>query len=228
MIDWKSQRSELEAAASISFSYSDVCRNFGIITKGGNIKTVRKWINFFDIDVNHFKPQAVREYIKKFTLEEVFVENSNVQRSYAKKLILQNNLIAYECRKCKCDGTWQGELITLQLEHKNGINNDHRLSNLEFLCPNCHSQTATYAGKNARKTNTATVCTEEIMQKRIARADALENVKNNVINSGIDFSKFGWAKKVSEILEIHPSKVRPWIQRHLPELHEKCFKKKTF
>ena len=32
----------------------------------------------------------------------------------------------------------------------NGKNNDHRIENLRFLCPNCHSQTATYAGKNKK------------------------------------------------------------------------------
>lgn len=38
--------------------------------------------------------------------------------------------------------------LTLQLDHINRVNNDHRLTNLRFLCPNCHSQTDTYAGKN--------------------------------------------------------------------------------
>lgn len=32
----------------------------------------------------------------------------------------------------------------------NGISNDHRLFNLRFLCPNCHSQTSTYCGKQLK------------------------------------------------------------------------------
>ena len=48
-------------------------------------------------------------------------------------------------------GVWLDEPITLQLDHINGINNDHRIENLRILCPNCHSQTSTYAGKNNRE-----------------------------------------------------------------------------
>ena len=44
---------------------------------------------------------------------------------------------------------WSATISTSN--HINGINNDHRLENLRFLCPNCHSQTSTYAGKNKRK-----------------------------------------------------------------------------
>jgi hypothetical protein len=36
----------------------------------------------------------------------------------------------------------------LQLEHKNGVRSDFRIDNLELLCPNCHSQTSTFAGRN--------------------------------------------------------------------------------
>ena len=35
-----------------------------------------------------------------------------------------------------------------QLDHKNGVANDHRLENLQFICPNCHTQTPTYGSKN--------------------------------------------------------------------------------
>ena len=41
----------------------------------------------------------------------------------------------------------------MQLHHVNGDGRDNRLDNLELLCPNCHSQTETYGGRNGHRRN---------------------------------------------------------------------------
>lgn len=79
---------------------------------------------------------------------EAFVENSKVSRKNIKSRIIYDNLLEYKCSVCNLGNTWNGIELSLQLDHVNGVSNDHRLSNLRFLCPNCHSQTHTYAGKN--------------------------------------------------------------------------------
>jgi hypothetical protein len=83
--------------------------------------------------------------------EDVFVTGSTYARQSLKRRILNDKLIEYKCSKCGNDGEWKYEKLTLQLEHKNGVNNDNRLENLCFLCPNCHSQTKTFAGKSKNK-----------------------------------------------------------------------------
>jgi hypothetical protein len=51
---------------------------------------------------------------------------------------------------------WNDQKLSLHLDHINGINNDNRLENLRFLCPNCHSLTDNYCGKN-RKSKMITI-----------------------------------------------------------------------
>lgn len=55
-----------------------------------------------------------------------------------------------------------------------------------------------------------------------------EPYKELVLNSGIDFEKFGWVKKVSEILGLSHQKVNEWMKRYLLEFYEEnCFKRKS-
>lgn len=89
----------------------------------------------------------------KYGLNEILVENSKyTSRKRLKIRLINEGLLEYKC-KCGNIGTWQGKTLVLQLEHKNGINNDNRLKNLEFLCPNCHSQSEIFAGKNNNNSN---------------------------------------------------------------------------
>ena len=81
----------------------------------------------------------------------MFVLNSAYNHSTIKRNIIKYNLIPYECATCKNQGKHNGLDLTLQLDHINGIKVDQTLSNLRFLCPNCHSQTQTYAGGNRKK-----------------------------------------------------------------------------
>ena len=57
-------------------------------------------------------------------------------------------LIPYYCSVCKIEPMWQSKSLTLVLDHINGSNNDNRLENLRFVCPNCDSQLPTFKSKN--------------------------------------------------------------------------------
>lgn len=85
----------------------------------------------------------------KISDEEVFVENSPYvnNRILLKKRCLDNGWLKNECAICGQGPVWNGKPLTLQLDHINGKSNDHRIENLRILCPNCHTQTETYAGR---------------------------------------------------------------------------------
>lgn len=89
----------------------------------------------------------------------------SVLRMKIRKKILKENLIPYKCAWCDLESIWNNKSITLQLDHINGINNDNRLENLRFLCPNCHSQTENFAGRaNKLPDNFCIDCSTKIMR----------------------------------------------------------------
>ena len=91
---------------------------------------------------------AVIEESLKNKVVDLFKENSKHSRNSLRRRIIQDNLLEYKCAICGTK-TWNGKTLSLEIGHINGINNDNRLENLRFLCPNCHSQTSTYGSKNS-------------------------------------------------------------------------------
>jgi hypothetical protein len=53
----------------------------------------------------------------------------------------------YFCEICKISN-WNDAVLTLEIDHINGIRSDNAVDNLRLLCPNCHSQTSNYRSKN--------------------------------------------------------------------------------
>jgi hypothetical protein len=92
---------------------------------------------------------------RKYKPSDIFCENSHYSKYSLKKLIINNNLIEYKCQGVGCliSNEWLSKKIVLELDHINGKNNDNRLENLRYLCPNCHSQTPTFrkAKSNSNK-----------------------------------------------------------------------------
>jgi hypothetical protein len=71
-----------------------------------------------------------------------------------KRRLLANGLKEPRCERCGIED-WLGDPLALALHHVNGDNCDDRLENLALLCPNCHSQTENFAGRNVRSRKVA-------------------------------------------------------------------------
>lgn len=54
----------------------------------------------------------------------------------------------------------------------------------------------------------------------------IEARKQIIINSDIDFTKFGWVNKISKLINIKPQPAARWIKKYMPEFYENCFKKR--
>lgn len=146
-VDWTDE-ARLRQLVAESTSQSEVLKKLNL-TPASNMITFRKYAAKYNLDTSHFA--QVRTGIRKQSLDKILVENSTrAEQTNLKRRLVRENVLEYICEKCENIGTWQGQPLSLQLEHKNGNNTDYRKENLCFLCPNCHSQTSTFAGRNKK------------------------------------------------------------------------------
>jgi len=154
----------LEPMVASSSSFSDVLRLLrpGRTVHGGSIDWLKKKLIELEIDYSHFTGRAWmlgRSCIsgRKLSMvglcDKYLVDGSVINTQKLKRYILRYGLLDYVCKLCGNEGVWLGRELTLQIDHINGIRSDNRLENLRFICPNCHSQTDTYAGKKNNGSN---------------------------------------------------------------------------
>lgn len=128
------------------------------------------------------------------------------------------------------------------LPRSNGGNDDH--DNLAYVCPNCHRLVhnniqiilvplSKYIGNDWKEfyfPEKAGIKTPTIMEirenRRFEKNQKIESLKILILQSNIDFSKYGWVQKVSKIIGITTPKVNQWMKKNMNDFYEEsCFKR---
>lgn len=136
----------LQQVIAKSYSIADVCRELGLKPVGGNYRTIKKKCQEYDIDISHFTGQIwTKSPLKNNYLVDRLNNILSNKQEFKKSSSLKQKLIAAslkedKCEICGCLNVWNNKPITLELHHINGNHDDNTLSNLQILCPNCHSQ----------------------------------------------------------------------------------------
>lgn len=184
-----------------STNISEVLFKLGYSINGNSwgFSQVRKRMDELKLSPSMFKGKsAMLEKVKEsnLTAEMLLKENCKHNRNCLRRFILKNDLIPYKCAIC---GTveWNGKTLSLELDHINGINNDNRLENLRFLCPNCHSQTTTYGSRNQQRNESKYEITEELRQlvestyekeRSVKRTSSVLGIRRSVVTQIVNLS----------------------------------------
>jgi Zn finger protein HypA/HybF involved in hydrogenase expression len=154
----KYTKESLTQVVSESNSLAEVLRKLEMATTAPNYKTIRKKCKQWNIEDSNLTGKYLK--IPTQPLECYLTNNSEIanrgSHSFKLRLIKAGYLIE-KCLRCNIN-EWEGEKLSLHLDHINGIRTDNRIENLRLLCPNCHSLTNTYAGKNKIRTRTQKYC----------------------------------------------------------------------
>ena len=148
---------QLLDAIARSTNFTDVIRALGLRPAGGNHLTMKRHARRLGADLSHFSGERrVRGLLahgreKVLPFDVVFRENSSVCSKVVRHHVKRYGIVTpCACALCGNPGVHNGTPLTLQLDHANGVYNDNRVENLRWLCPNCHSQTETYAGRRSQ------------------------------------------------------------------------------
>jgi 5-methylcytosine-specific restriction endonuclease McrA len=169
-IVWTTPKEDLQSLLNKSSSLREVLNKLGKQTRsGGNYDALRNRIVEDELDMALLQENRRKQKKNSITrtkqdakpLRELLVQNGGkYSKKHLKKRILEAGLLEYKCALCGIGPEWNNQPLTLQMDHINGNNSDDRLENLRILCPNCHTQTHTYAGKNQQYHNLSKSCIE--------------------------------------------------------------------
>ena len=153
----KYTREMLSEAVAASISMAGVLRHLGVRQTGGAHAHLRRRITKLDLDTSHFLGSGHlrgTHSLKRRSADQILILRPSTA-GREKPHVLRRALleIGRPLRYAGCDNgdSWRGRPLVLHVDHVDGRLWDCRPDNLRFLCPNCHSQTPTYAGRTSKQ-----------------------------------------------------------------------------
>lgn len=219
---------ELITLVNESKSSAELARRLGYSPKSGTITRLKKKLVELNIDTSHWTGQLWNK--GKTSLEdarmrprkpneEIFSENSNAAATYVRKLVKTKKLLPEGCQMCNVVDSWNGKPINLQLDHINGIRHDHRLENLRWLCPNCHSQTDTFCGRNSKFITRKKTSDEDLISALKTSRTIRQALQKVGLDIGIHYKR---VKRLTTEFNIQVGSELPKLEKLIIPVHTAC------
>ena len=136
----KVTKEELQAAVSESQTMAQAASKLQLA-----FSTFKRYATKYDLyEANQGGKGTLKQ---KKSLEDVFSGKEPMVTWWLRKRLIREGYKSNECESCGIS-EWNGQSITMELDHVDGNNGNNSLDNLRLLCPNCHSQTPTFRGRN--------------------------------------------------------------------------------
>lgn len=151
----------------------------------------------------------------KILLDEILAgQHPTFQTAKLKKKLIDAGLKSNSCEECGISETYNGKPIVMHLDHVNGKSDDHRLANLKMLCPNCHSQTDTYSGRNIKNSNRMNLIEKKKERTRIAEEKHSNFVQSRLNDLNRIEKKRGWVGELSKQWNISHTSVARFVKKY--------------
>ncbi len=132
---------ELVVAVKTSRSIAEVLKKLKLFPRGSNYNTIKEYIVLMKLSTEHFDG-------KPWTTGLRLVKTESLKGIGSIKSRLLHDRGA-SCEDCGIT-VWCGNPIKLELHHVDGNKYNNEEKNLLLLCPNCHSYTVNWKGKNRK------------------------------------------------------------------------------
>ncbi|MCF2532324.1 HNH endonuclease signature motif containing protein [Yinghuangia soli] len=144
---------DLRRAVATTRSIAEIIRVLGLPQGTSGYRMVHRCAALHGIDLTGLVGQAHRrgKKIPQRSAADILCHTPDRDKRVAVRFLRRAlGEIGREscCTKCRIGNTWQGDPLILEVDHINGDWRDNRAENLRYLCPNCHSQTSTFCGRN--------------------------------------------------------------------------------